>query len=734
MILVIVESPAKSKTIAKYLGGGFIVKSSVGHITGMPKKELGIDINNNYQPTYLIEPGKKSVVAELRKYVKEASEVILATDDDREGEAIAWHLTQVLKLPIPSTKRMKFNEITAKALKVALTNSQSLRIDMDMVNSQQARRVIDRLVGFKVSPLLWAKIIGAKSAGRVQSPICRLLVEKELEIKKFTSSYTYAISATAQDSEIKIKAVYEQKLVNETEVMSLLERLSDVQTMSVIDKTCSKVKVSPPPPFITSTLQQVASSKLGIKPKQTMQLAQSLYQNGLITYMRTDSITLSDDALIGITAEIIKQYGQDYYQGRQFKSKSDNAQEAHEAIRPSDITKVKASDNDNEQRVYELIRNRVLASQMSDAVKDKTIIYFNIGSVSKFIAVGEVIVFDGFMKLINNKSDADILPNLNVNDSVMIETIIAKQNHTKLPGRYTEASLITKIEKMGIGRPSTFANMVDVVQQRGYAKVGSINGQDITYDVITLEQGKISKSKKSQKYGADKNKLFPTRSALDLVKFLNEYFANIMDYKFTAKLEKDLDKIASGQVVWHRMVDDFYQPLNAKIQQVSNELADVALNDKSLGQCPKTGANITVGKGKYGHFVKLNTEPAKFSNIPKHINPDNIDLNTALLLLTLPRDVGFFNNKPIIASYGKNGGYLKCDNIFINLDDGMPETISSEKAQQLYQNRANELANNPSCEDPKCGKPLVVKDGKFGKWYACTGFPKCKHKQSKKPS
>ncbi|RUM82477.1 MAG: type I DNA topoisomerase, partial [Candidatus Thioglobus sp.] len=564
--LVIVESPAKAKTIEKFLGKDYTVKSSIGHIRDMPKKDMGIDIENNFQPSYVVSADKKKVVADLRKSVKTADQVYLATDEDREGEAIAWHLLETLNLP-KDTPRIVFHEITKGAITEAITSPRT--VDYQVVDAQQARRVIDRLVGFEISPVLWRKISGARSAGRVQSPVVRLVVEREREITKHTTQSIYKVKAELVNDngevvDVKLSKDFDSK----DEAVVFTTALLDAKlSVSAIEKKPSKR--SPKPPFITSTLQQEASQKLGFSVKQTMTLAQGLYREGSITYMRTDSFTLSETAIEAAGAVIEKTYGSDYHQVRRYKTKDAGAQEAHEAIRPTDLTRPEIYGlEDQAAKLYALIYKRTLASQMSDAKLQRTQIKTNISNRDEtFVANGEILVFPGFLSVYDYlSSDDKLLPDLSQGDELTLVNFAARESFSRAKPRYTEASLVKKIEEMGIGRPSTFATMVSTVQDRNYVTKETREGVERAFQLIEINEGKVEQSEPIENAGAEKNKLFPTSVAYLLTDFLVKHFGDIVDYKFTANLETDFDTIANQGVVWQSVVKEFYGPFHAKIE------------------------------------------------------------------------------------------------------------------------------------------------------------------------
>lgn len=729
MDLVIVESPSKIKKIKSILGDKYMVSSSVGHITEISGD---IDLNNNFKTTYKVSKDKAKVVSNLRGLSKKADTVYLAMDDDREGEAIAWHLMEVLKLP-KNSPRAKFHEITKKEILSIIPNKVE-PLDMDMVNAQQARRVLDRIVGFQISPILWNKIENAKSAGRVQSPTTRIIVDRENLIRSHKPDSKYLVYAGCTKDGIDFKANLENSF-NKDDAISMLKKYTNPKiNLTVADVQKKDGKRSPKQPFITSTFQQAASSILKLSPTKSMQAAQSLFAEGLITYMRTDSPALAQEAIDEAKEIICKEFGDNYHQPRQFKSKDSQSQEAHEAIRPTHLSTTNVSLGDIQQKVYTLIRNRTLESQMADAKSDKTIIHFKDNYDNNYIANGSTLTFDGFLRLTGSKTEDNLLPALAVNESITPIKVIAKQTWSKPKGRYDDAKLIKKLESLGIGRPSTFATMVETVKARGYVVIGDVDGDVVNSTIMTLivATADITSSEKSEKIGNDTKKLLPTKSAYELIDFMHEYFPNIIDYGFTADLELKLDEIASSKISWTDMLHEFYNVFKENVSAAKAMSNHSNFQEKvSLGVCPKTNAAITLEDGKYGKYLKLHIDKPKYGNIPKHIDIDTMDLDLALKLLDMPREVAVFNGSKIIAAYGPNGGYIKCDNAYINLEDGGPENITEAQAIEFFQRREAELADMPKCE--ACGKPLQIKDGKFGKWYACTGFPKCKHKQSQKP-
>ena len=688
MNLVIVESPAKAKTIKNFLGKDFIVESSVGHIRDMAKKNMGIDIDNNFQPSYEISPDKKKIVTKLKSLVKKANTIYLATDEDREGESIAWHLSQALNLP-EDTPRIAFHEITKTAILQAIAKPRI--VDQPLVNAQQARRVIDRLVGFEISPVLWRKISGAKSAGRVQSPVVRLVVEQERAITEFTPTSTYKVKATllthqGEQFEAKLKKNFN----NKTATVEFAQDLLSAQlSINKIEKKPSKR--TPPPPFMTSTLQQEASQKLGFSVKKTMTIAQNLYRDGYISYMRTDSLNLSEFAIKSAKEIITKQYGADYVNIRHYKTKTNSAQEAHEAIRPTNLNKITINELDEQStKLYRLIRNRTLASQMSPAKLDKTQIQIRLSNRDELLlADGEVLVFPGFLAVYNLNGNQDkLLPTVALNEAINLASMQARQTFSHPPARYTEASLVKKIEEMGIGRPSTFASMISTVQDRGYVIKNSIQGKEQTYQLIQIQNKQLEISEQLETVGADKNKLFPSSVAYLLTDFLVKYFDDIVDYQFTANLESDFDQIASQNKVWHTVVEHFYRPFHQKIAVAVDIPREELNNARLVGQHPQTNQPISVRLGRYGPFAQIgdNDDEQKptFASLKKEQHLDTITLNEVLELFKMPRTVGQMPDGTVIkANYGRFGPYLQYGKKYVSLKEHSPEEVELDTALAL---------------------------------------------------
>ena len=686
--LVIVESPAKAKTIEKFLGPDYIVKSSIGHIRDMPKKDMGIDLNNNFLPTYEISSDKKKVVSDLKKSVKAAEKVYLATDEDREGEAIAWHLQQALSLA-EDTPRIVFHEITKGAITDAITNPR--KINTDLVDAQQARRIIDRLVGFEISPVLWRKISGARSAGRVQSPVVRLVVEREREITAHSPVSSYKVKATLADEtnelfEVKLNEDFATKEDAQNFAECMLEA-----TMKVVSVETKPSKRSPKAPFITSTLQQEASQKLGFSVKQTMSIAQNLYREGAITYMRTDSLSLSEEAITAAQEVIVSSYGLDFHQARRYKTKSSSAQEAHEAIRPTDLTKPSILGLDDQSgKLYSLIYKRTLASQMSDAQLQKTKINIDISNRNEhFIADGEVLSFSGFLKVYDYMAAEDkLLPGLDVGDSLSLVGLISRESFSRAKPRYTEASLVKEIEQMGIGRPSTFATMITTVQERNYVIKETREGVQRDYQQIEIVEGVISESTLSETTGAEKNKLFPTSVAYILVDFLLNNFRNIIGYEFTANLESDFDKIAEESKPWTGVVRNFYDPFHEQIQLAKDVSRDETHGKRELGEAPATSKTVSVRIGRYGPFAQIghqdDEEKPTFASLRKGQDIETITLIEALELFKMPRILGETDDgETVKANYGRFGPYIQYGKKYVSLKDVSPEEVTLETALEL---------------------------------------------------
>ena len=700
--LVIVESPAKAKTIEKFLGKEYMVTSSMGHIRDLEKKDFGIDIENKFLPKYIVSADKKKIVAELKKLSKDAKMVWLASDEDREGEAIAWHLKEVLKLKPENTKRIVFHEITKDAILQAVKNPRD--IDVNLVNAQQARRVLDRIVGFEVSPVLWKKVKPSLSAGRVQSVAVRLIVEREREIIGFTSEAYYRVIGYFQVPDengniTELKAELSKRYENKEDAVKFLERCKTAQ-FTIEDVAKKPGKRSPAKPFTTSTLQQEASRKLGFSVSQTMSVAQRLYENGKITYMRTDSVNLSGLAISTAKQKIVELHGENYVKIRKYATTSKGAQEAHEAIRPTYMANETISGTNQEQRLYDLIWKRTIASQMEDAIIEKTTVSINISNDNeKFVATGEVLIFDGFLKVYMESTDDDtngnangdvIIPPLRAKDILQMSSVVATRRFTQRPPRYTEASLVKRLEELGIGRPSTYAPTITTIQNRNYVVKEDRAGIERNFDVISLANGKITVTNNVEITGAEKSKLFPTDIGMVVTDYLVENFDEIMDYNFTASVEAEFDDIADGKMVWNEMIDKFYQPFHNKVEDAIQN-SERSKGERILGKDPHTGKEVSVKIGRFGPIAQLGEgsadgegEKPQFSSLRAGQHIENITLEEALELFKLPRDLGEFENKKVTVSIGRFGPYIRHDNKFVSLgkeDD--PYDINLKRAIEL---------------------------------------------------
>ena len=693
--LVIVESPAKAKTIEKFLGKEYKVMSSYGHIRDLRKKNFSIDVENDFEPIYEIPDDKKELVATLKKMASEAQMVWLASDEDREGEAISWHLYEVLGLNPENTRRIVFHEITKNAILNAIENPRS--IDMNLVDAQQARRVLDRIVGFELSPVLWKKIKPALSAGRVQSVAVRLIVEREEEIKNFKSEPYFRVNAiftTADGTEVK--AELSKRLASEEEAQKFLSDCISA-TYKVGDVNVRPVKKSPAPPFTTSTLQQEASRKLGFTVSQTMMVAQRLYEAGHITYMRTDSVNLSSLAINTISKEIKDKLGEQYLKVRRYHTNSKGAQEAHEAIRPTYIDKQSIDGTNQEKRLYTLIWKRTIASQMADAELEKTTIDILPSTRSEhFTATGEVIKFDGFLNVYieGRDDDADetasegLLPMMKVGDSLENNSIVATQRFTQQPIRYTEASLVKKMEELGIGRPSTYAPTISTIQQREYVEKGDKQGEKRDFITLTLKNGKISTRTKSETVGADKGKLIPSDIGVVVNEFLTKYFPNILDYNFTANVEEKFDEVAEGKLQWNDEISSFYTMFHPGVEEAMNMRLEHKVGERQLGVDPKTGKPVSVKIGRFGPLVQLGEgdteEKPQFASLLKGQSVSTITLEEALKLFEFPRTIGEYEDKDVTVAIGRFGPYIKHDNKFVSIPkEFAPAAITLEEAVQL---------------------------------------------------
>ncbi len=723
--LVIVESPAKAKTIEKYLGKDYVVKSSFGHIRDLAKKNLGVNVESDFRPVYEVDPEKKKLIAELKKEAKISDTVWLASDEDREGEAIAWHLSEALKLDPKNTKRIVFHEITKTAILNAIENPRE--IDYNLVDAQQARRVLDRLVGFELSPLLWQKVKPSLSAGRVQSVSVRLIVEREEEIENFQSTSSFKVTGQFTTSDNKsFSAELSTKFKTKEEATAFLE---DCKTANfkINNITKKPSKKSPPAPFTTSTLQQEASRKMGYSVSKTMTLAQRLYESGKITYMRTDSVNLSGLAINMAKEEITNQWGSEYVKTRKFKTSSKGAQEAHEAIRPTFLNTHSAGADAGQKKLYELIWKRTIASQMSDALIEKTVIDIEIDNNKyKFVANGEVIKFDGFLTVYNVSTDDEdaepstnnkILPAVNQGDSLKSNGIVAIQRFTKHPARYTEASLVRKMEELGIGRPSTYAPTISTIQRRGYVVKEEREGVLRNYIELSLTGTELKENIKSEKTGYEKGKLFPTDIGILVNKFLIKYFDNILEYSFTANVEKEFDQIAAGEVAWNKMIKSFYKDFHKKVVD-TKENAERFSGERLLGVDPKTGQNIYAKIGKYGPIVQMgettDEEKPKFAGIQKPLTLAKITFEDALELFRFPIELGEYENKKVVVAVGRFGPYVRHDSLFFSIPKtDNPLRITMDRAIELIEAKRQKDRENTIQifeEDPE----VKVLNGRFG--------------------
>lgn len=729
--LVIVESPAKAKTIEKILGKDFLVKSSFGHIRDLDKKDFGVDINNNYQPKYIISEDKKKVVAELKKHARSAKKIWIASDEDREGEAIAWHLMEVLNLKSEQTNRIVFHEITSDAIKYAIENPR--RLDKNLVDAQQARRILDRLVGFEISPVLWKKVKPSLSAGRVQSVAVRLVVEREREIINFRSVNFYRVTANflvpdSNEKTVVLKAELANRFDTLEEANAFLEKCKSAQ-FTVADIVTKPTKKSPAAPFTTSTLQQEASRKFGFPVGLTMSIAQKLYEAGLITYMRTDSTNLSQLALDSAKKKILDSFGEKYLKIRQYRTKIKGAQEAHEAIRPTYLDREEIEGTSQEQRLYSLIWKRTLASQMADAELEKTSVTISISNLKEtFTASGEVMKFDGFLNVYLESSDDEnlsdeekgLLPPLKIAQKLIPEQIQAMERFTQKPPRYTEASLVKKLEELGIGRPSTYAPTITTIQQREYVVKEDRPGVERNFTILTLKNGQVSKTINTEITGAEKAKIFPTDIGLVVNDFLIRYFEAIVDYNFTALVEKQFDEIAEGKLQWTKMIDEFYRPFHDQIEDVTNT-SERARGERVIGTDPATGKVISAKIGRFGPFVQIgeinseSEEKPMFASLRKGQSIETITLEEALKLFELPRDLGEYEGKKVIVGVGRFGPYVKHDNAFVSLKKGMddPLKISLDRAIELI-NEKREQAEKAILKTFESDPEIRILEGRWG--------------------
>ncbi|MDH8700890.1 DNA topoisomerase-1 [Dysgonomonadaceae bacterium PH5-43] len=725
--LVIVESPAKAKTIEKFLGKDYQVLSSYGHIRDLKDKGLGVDVKDNFKPDYTVSDDKVEIVKKLKKATKDSEIVWLASDEDREGEAIAWHLYEVLDLNKKDCKRIAFHEITKSAIQNAIEHPR--QIDFNLVDAQQARRVLDRIVGFELSPILWKKIMPSLSAGRVQSVAVRLIVEKERDINQFNAESYFKVQAyfILPDGKTTIKSELNKKFKTEQEAQAFLDKLKNAK-FSIEDINTRPGKKSPAPPFTTSTLQQEASRKIGFSVSQTMSIAQKLYEAGLITYMRTDSLNLSDLALGASKNEIQEEFGNEYVKIRQYHTKTKGAQEAHEAIRPSYMNQRVAGSTPAEKRLYKLIWERTIASQMADAELEKTTVAIAISGMpeDKFIVQGEVIKFDGFLRVYLEDTDEEnqdanedaILPPMKINELLVLKEALASEKLTQRPYRYTEASLVRKLEELGIGRPSTYAPTISTIQQRGYVIKGSKEGKEREFITLTLENNIVSKTVKKEIVGADKNKLMPTDSGLVVNDFLVENFPRVLDYNFTADLEKEFDKIADGDLKWTDTLHKFYDLFHPTVEEVSELKTEHKVGERVLGVDPKTGKPVSVKIGRYGAFAQIGTaedeEKPQFASLAAGQSIETISLDEALQLFGLPRVVGEMEGKAVTAAIGRFGPYLKYNNTFTTIPKGYdPYTITIEDSITLIKEKQERDANKFIKSFPE-DEAVQLLNGRFG--------------------
>ena len=725
--LVIVESPAKAKTIERFLGEAYTVKSSFGHIRDLAKKNLGIDVEGGFAPQYIVPTDKKKIVKELKSLAEKSRMVWLATDEDREGEAIAWHLFEELKLDRDKTRRIVFHEITKDAIVNALDNPRY--IDTNLVNAQQARRVLDRLVGFELSPLLWKKVKPSLSAGRVQSVAVKLIVEKEREIQNFDPKKYFRVTGrfavpNGNGGATMLKADLSKRFDNLKDAEAFLLKCRNSEfTVQNIEK--KPLKKSPAPPFTTSTLQQEASRKLGFSVSQTMSVAQRLYESGKITYMRTDSVNLSGLAIGTAAGKIRESFGEKYVKSRNFTTKAKGAQEAHEAIRPTYMDQSAIEGSRAEQRLYELIWKRMIASQMSEAQLEKTTITIMVsGAVERFVAIGEVLIFDGFLKVYMESTDDEqeeetkgLLPPVKINDKLNRDVIEATEKTTLQPARYTEASLVKKMEELGIGRPSTYAPTISTVQQREYVIKEDRKGSERVMAQLVLKGDSISQKQIKENYGYEKGKLFPTDIGMIVNDFLEQNFQNIMDFNFTASVEEEFDVIADGDKDWHIMIEQFYKPFHNRVD-TATQTSERSKGEKRLGEDPQTGKPVSVKIGRFGPIAQIgeasDEEKPRFASLLKGQSLDTITLEEALELFRLPRSLGDFEDDELIIGVGKYGPYVRHKSKFYSLsgtDD--PYTIEQERAIEIIIEKRAQLENrNIKQFDEEPG--LLVLNGRYG--------------------
>lgn len=734
--LVIVESPAKAKTIEKYLGADYKVMSSYGHIRDLKKKDFGVDLKT-FEPQYEIPADKRKVVTELRAQAKKSEAVWLASDEDREGEAISWHLAEVLGLDPKETRRIVFHEITKPAILSAIEHPR--HIDLNLVDAQQARRVLDRLVGFKLSPVLWRKVRPSLSAGRVQSVAVRLIVEREREIQQFKPESSYRVTAVfevpaSNGSITLLKAELNKRFATRDEAQAFLEKCKEA-TFTIDAITTRPTKRNPAPPFTTSTLQQEAARKLGFPVAVTMRVAQSLYESGLITYMRTDSMNLSDLCLNSCGPVISSLMGDEYHQRRTYHTHSKGAQEAHEAIRPTDMNRQTIEGDTREQRLYELIWKRTIACQMADAKLERTTVNIAVSETDEmFQATGEVVRFDGFLRVYResqgddenaNADESKLLPPMNEGEALQRREVIAQQRFSQQPARYTEASLVHKMEELGIGRPSTYAPTISTIQNREYVVKGDAEGTPRSYDQLTLQSDTISETTQSENVGSNRGKLVPTDIGLVVNDFLMEYFPEIMDYNFTANVEKQFDEVAEGKENWTEMISNFYQDFEPQVERTLNEKTEHRVGERELGVDPKSGKPVSVKIGRFGPVVQMGTpsddEKPQFANLTKGQSIETITLEEALELFKLPRTLGELEGQVVKANVGRFGPYVQLGKLFVSIPKGEdPMDITLERAAELIQEkRLKEEQSHLKQfdEDPD----LEVRAGRWGPYIAYKG-------------
>jgi len=743
--LLIVESPAKSKTIQKYVGKDYDILASYGHVRDLPKKNIGIDIENQFTPTYAVMADKKQVIKDLKAKAKMVDEVLIATDPDREGEAIAWHVMEALKLDKKKTKRIVFNEITKSAVLSAINNPRP--INQNLVNSQQARRILDRIVGFELSPVLWKKIKTGLSAGRVQSVALRLVVEREREIHEFISDPFYKVTGTFKtDDNQSFQAEYGKRLDTPSESKDLLTQLkNDTFTVTTIEKKPTQRR--PSPPFTTATLQQDAFQKLGYSVTQTMMVAQRLYEAGLITYMRTDSLSLSQDAITSIGKYVSTTYGANYAESRQFKTKSKGAQEAHEAIRPTTISADYKGSNNQEERLYSLIKKRALACQMANAKINRTIITLSANNTSiKFTAKGEVIAFDGFLKVYTESVDdndqkdtaSQGLPSLTKNQPITYDIITATERFTRHPARYSEASLVKKLEELGIGRPSTYAPTLSTIIKRNYIEKSNLEGNERSFQIITLSNENISTQTDTENTGYEKNKLRPTDIGKVVSNYLVDAFSGIMDYQFTANVEEKFDAIADGKMEWQEMLDGFYKGFHPNIEKAEETKGRVS-GERALGTDPESGKPVIVRIGRYGPIAQIGISPPleasdkknkdkkkdkerpedkpKFASLLKTQSLETVTLEEALKLFKYPRQLGDFETSPVEAAIGRFGPYLKHESKYYTLKDISVDEVNLDQASEIIITKREadkkKLIKTIDSHDP----PILIQNGPYGAYF-----------------